>query len=98
MQNPYSENQLVEQPAIALLKEIGWYTQDCSNEFEDNSEIRTGREAKLEVLLTDRPRAMLERFNPDAPEHAIESAIEELMQSRKVRKCYLCYSKTVSAS
>ena len=45
--NPYSENQLVEQPAIALLKEIGWQTQDCLNEFEYDIDIRTGREAKI---------------------------------------------------
>ena len=66
--NPYSENQLVEQPAIALLKEMGWHTQDCSNEFESDIEIRTGREAKSEVVLTDRLRAALERLNPDTTE------------------------------
>ncbi len=82
--NPYSENQLVEQPAIALLKEIGWYTQNCSNEFEYDIEIRTGREAKSEVVLTDRLRAALERLNPDATEDAIDTAIEELTQSRRV--------------
>ncbi|MDE0483329.1 MAG: type I restriction endonuclease subunit R [Candidatus Poribacteria bacterium] len=84
MQNRYSEDQLVEQPAIALLKEIGWQTQDCLNEFEYDSEIRTGREAKSEVVLTDRLRAALERLSPDAPEDAIDAAIEELTQSRKV--------------
>ena len=82
--NPYSENQLVEQPAIALLKEMGWHTQDCSNEFESDIEIRTGREAKSDVVLTDRLRAALERLNPDATEDAIDAAIEELTQSRAV--------------
>ena len=84
MQNPYSEDQLVEQPAIALLKEIGWYTQDCSNEFEYDIEIRIGRETKSDVVLTDRLRAALERLNPDATEDAIDAAIEELTQSRAV--------------
>ena len=84
MQNPYSEDQLVEQPAIALLKEIGWYTQDCSNEFEYDIEIRIGRETKSDVVLTDRLRAALERLNPDAPGDAIDAAIEELTQSRAV--------------
>ena len=82
--NPYSENQLVEQPAIALLKEIGWYTQDCSNEFEYDIEIRIGRETKSDVVLTDRLRAALERLNPDATEDAIDAAIEELTHSRAV--------------
>ncbi len=84
MQNPYSEDQLVEQPAIALLKEIGWYTQDCSNEFEYDIEIRIGRETKFDVVLTDRLRAALERLNPDATEDAIDAAIEELTHSRAV--------------
>ena len=84
MQNPYSENQLVEQPAIALLKEMGWHTQDCSNEFEYDIEIRTGREAKSEVVLTDKLRAALERLNPNAPSDAIDAAIEELTHSRAV--------------
>ncbi len=84
MQNPYSENQLVEQPAIALLKEIGWQTQDCSNEFEYDSQTRTGRETKSEVVLTDRLREALERFNPNIPSDALNAAIEELTQSRAV--------------
>ena len=82
--NPYSENQLVEQPAIALLKEIGWQTQDCLNEFEYDIDIRTGREAKSEVVLIDRLRSALERLNPDATRDAIDAAIEELTQSRAV--------------
>ena len=82
--NPYSENQLVEQPAIALLKEIGWQTQDCLNEFEYDIDIRTGREAKSEVVLIDRLRSALERLNPDATRDAIDAAIEEFTQSRAV--------------
>ena len=84
MQNPYSENQLVEQPALALLKEIGWHTQDCSNEFEYDIEIRTGRETKSDVVLTDRLRKALERLNPNAPSDAINAAVEKLTQSRAV--------------
>lgn len=84
MQNLYSENQLVEQPEITLLKELGWQTQDCLNEFEYDSQTRTGREAKSEVVLTDRLRAALERLNPDATGDAITTAIEVITQSRAV--------------
>ncbi|MXV78744.1 type I restriction endonuclease subunit R [Candidatus Poribacteria bacterium] len=84
MQNPYSEDQLVEQPAIALLKEIGWQTQECLNEFEYDSQIQTGREAKSEVVLTDRLRAALARLNPNIPSDAITTAIEVITQSRAV--------------
>ena len=30
----YSENSLVEQPAIALFGELGWETASCFHEFE----------------------------------------------------------------
>lgn len=84
MPNPYSEDQLIEQPAINLLKELGWHHQNCTNEFRDGNESRIGRETKSEVVLTDRLRAMLKRLNPNAPNDAIEDAIEVLTQSRAV--------------
>ena len=39
---------------------------------------------KSEVVLTDKLRSALERLNPDATEDAIDAAIEELTQSRRV--------------
>ena len=81
MQNPYSEDQLVEQPAIALLAEMGWETLDCYNEF-DQGISPLGRENRGEVVLTGRLRAALERLNPDASSAAIDDAIEELTHSR----------------
>ena len=63
MQNPYSENQLVEQPAIGLLEEMGWHHQNCTNEFQYSNESLTGRETKSQVVLTDRLRTALVRLN-----------------------------------
>ena len=54
MQNPYSEDQLVEQPAIALLAEMGWETLDCQSEFDRGGGSPLGREHKSEVVLTMR--------------------------------------------
>ena len=81
MQNSYSEDQLVEQPAIALLAEMGWETMDCFDEFDQGSSP-LGRGNRGEVVLTRRLRAALERLNPDASREAIEGAIEELTYSR----------------
>ena len=81
MQNPYSEDQLVEQPAIALLAEMGWETMDCFDEFNQGSSP-LGRENSGEAVLTTRLRAALERLNPDASSEAIDGAIEELTLSR----------------
>ena len=81
MQNQYSEDLLVEQPAIDLLEEMGWETLDCYDEF-DQGISPLGRENRGEVVLTTRLRAALERLNPDASSEAIEGAIEELTYSR----------------
>ena len=81
MQNPYSEDQLVEQPAIALLAEMGWETLDCYGEF-DQGNSPLGRENRGEVVLKTRLRAALERLNPGASSEAINNAIEELTYSR----------------
>ena len=81
MPNPYSEDQLVEQPAIALLEDLGWETLDCYAEI-DQGASPLGREHRGEVVLTMRLRAALERLNPDASFAAVNAAIEELTKSR----------------
>ena len=84
MPNPYSEDQLIEQPAITLLENMGWHHQNCIDEFQYTNESLIGREIKSQVVLTDRLRTALERLNPDEPSDAIDSAIETLTQSRSV--------------
>ena len=82
MQNPYSEDQSVEQPTIALLAEMGWETLDCYGEFDQGGGSALGREHKGEVVLITRLRAALERLNPDASNTAIDEAIGVLTRSR----------------
>ena len=82
--NLYSEDQLIEQPAIQLLEEIGWETLNCQNEFEQAEESPLGRQTRSEVVLTARLETALKRFNPTATDDAIAKAVEELTQSRAV--------------
>ena len=84
MRNPHSEDKLIEQPAIALLAEMGWETMDCFHEFEGAGGSPLGRETKSEVVLTARLRPALEGLNPDAHSDAIDLAVEELTRSRSV--------------
>lgn len=77
----YTEDSLVEQPAIALLGELGWETIDTYNEF-DYGASPLGRETKAEVVLTSRLCPALKRLNPDAPDEAIDQAVEELTRDR----------------
>ena len=83
MQNPYSEDQLIEQPAISILENIGWHTQNCLNEFQSYYQINN-RQSKSEVVLTDRLKEAIQRLNPDTPPDAINQAIDILTQSRAV--------------
>ena len=80
--NPYSEDQLIEQPAIGLLTEIGWETLNCYSEFEQAEGSPLGRQTKSEVVLTSRLRPALAQLNPDATEDTITKAIEQLTDSR----------------
>ena len=84
MQKKYSEDQLVEQPAIALLAGMEWETMDCYNEFDQGGGSPLGRENRGEVVLVRRLCAALKRLNPDASSEAIGAAIEELTRSRAV--------------
>ncbi|KAF5418252.1 MAG: type I restriction enzyme, R subunit [Candidatus Methanocomedens sp.] len=83
MVNDYSEDNLVEQPAIALFAGLGWETENCFYEkFGENSTY--GRETSSEVVLLPRLRSALERLNPALPKEAIELAIEELVRDRSI--------------
>ena len=62
----YTEEQLVEQPAIQLFKELGWTTVWALEEtFGATGTLL--RETKGEVALGSRLRAALERSPPSAP-------------------------------
>jgi type I restriction enzyme R subunit len=77
----YSEDALVERPAIALLAALGWETVNAYGEF-DHGASTLGREIKAEVILIPRLRTAIQRLNPDAPPEAINQAIEELTRDR----------------
>lgn len=78
----YSEDALVEQPAIALFAAMEWETANGFHEFDQAGSSLLGREAKSEVVLEGRLRPVLERLNPDLPAKAFDQAIEELIRDR----------------
>ena len=77
----YTEDALVERPAIALLAELGWQTVNAYSEF-DHGASTLGRETRSEVILTARLRPALQRLNPNMPPEAIDQAIEQLTRDR----------------
>lgn len=77
----YTEDQLVEQPAIGLFADLGWQTVSAMEEtFGANGTL--GRETKGEVVLTVRLRAALVRLNPAMPAEAINNAIDDIARDR----------------
>ena len=81
MAHAYTEDQLVEQPAIGLFVELGWQTVSAMEEvFGPGGTL--GREMSGEVVLAPRLRAVLERLNPQMPAEAITSALDALTRDR----------------
>ncbi|HEY7341339.1 MAG TPA: type I restriction endonuclease subunit R [Ktedonobacterales bacterium] len=77
----YTEDALVEQPTIALLKQLGWQHINCFREtFGESGTL--GRETEGEVALVRRLRAALLKLNPTASAEAIAQAIAELTRDR----------------
>ena len=60
----YTEDALIEQPAIALFSELGWDTADC---YEETfwSQGTLGREISSGVVLIPHLRSAMERLNPE---------------------------------
>ena len=77
----YTEDLLVEQPAIALFAELGWSTVSAMDETPGASSI-LGHEISGEVFLLPRLRQALTRLNPQLPAEAITSAVDELTRDR----------------
>lgn len=77
----YTEDQLVEQPAIGLFSALGWQTVSAMEEtFGPGGTL--GRETKGEVVLIERLRAALITLNSSSPPEAVQSAIDELVRNR----------------
>jgi type I restriction enzyme R subunit len=81
MPHAYTEDQLVEQPAIGLFAELGWATVSASEETFGAAGT-LGRETKGEVVLVVRLREALARLNPQLPPEAIAAAVDELTRDR----------------
>ncbi|MGA2870672.1 MAG: type I restriction endonuclease, partial [Verrucomicrobiota bacterium] len=104
MPHAYTEDQLVEQPAIGLFAELGWQTVSALEEtFGPTGTLQ--RETKGEVVLVARLRAALERLNPALPSEAITAAVDELSRDRSAmslasanREVYLLLKEGIKVS
>lgn len=79
----YTEDELIEQPAINLFSDIGWLTLDCYSEVF-GEEGTLGRDNRSEVILVRELREALIKINPACTENEINLAIEEIVRDRSV--------------
>ena len=76
-----TEDELVEQPALRLLADLGW--EVISGFDEGLGPAGTlGRDTQAEVVLLHRLRDALRSVNPGLPDMAIEAAVERLTENR----------------
>ena len=85
----YTEDQLVELPAIGLFAELGWSAVSALEEtFGVTGTL--SRETKGDVVLVARLRAALERLNPALPREAITSANLGALPAVAAREMAIC--------
>lgn len=77
----YSEDTLIEQPAIALFASLGWVTGNLYVEWAGSSSSE-GRRTQQDVVLESRLWAALSKLNPDLPNEAIDLVVAELARDR----------------
>src|SRR5690348_5326458 len=84
--NTYTEDALIEQPAITLFQQLGWEYLNCYHErFGDPLDpIRStlGRETSQEVVLVRSVRRAISGLNPGRADEAREAAIEQVTRDR----------------
>ena len=81
MSHDYTERLLVEEPALALLREMGWGSACAENEtFGEGGTLE--RSTLSDVVLVPRLRAALTKLNPNLPEGGIDQAVDILSRNR----------------
>lgn len=82
----YTEDGLIEQPAINLFGQLDWQTVTCWEEtFAEEGQAEgqpIGRETRSDVILYSRLRSALTHINPDIPERILQEAIDEIARDR----------------
>ncbi|PML18342.1 type I restriction endonuclease subunit R [Vibrio breoganii] len=86
----YTEDALVEQPAINLFSELHWDTATCWDEvfgsLDDDhlagNPLFFGRETRNDVVLLARLKTVLLKLNPDVNTLVIQEAIDHIVRDR----------------
>jgi len=77
----YSEDHLIEQPAVSQMEKLGWQTADC---FRETFGARgsQGRETSNEVVFIARLLPALQKLNPQLAASPLQLAVAEITRDR----------------
>ncbi|MAY43515.1 MAG: DEAD/DEAH box helicase [Oceanospirillaceae bacterium] len=82
----YTEDGLIEHPAINLFGQLDWETVTCWEEtFGEEGKAegqQIGRETRSDVILYSRLRSALSHLNPEIPARILQEAIDEIARDR----------------
>lgn len=80
--NPFSEDNLVEQTVIKLIKEV-WADEACHiNAYSDENDLKLGREHQGEVVLKKHLIPALQKLNPGLSLDVLAQAVDEITRNR----------------
>jgi type I restriction enzyme R subunit len=79
----FSEDELVERPAVELLAELGWETVNAREEVLGPGGT-LGRGSRRDVVLEHRLLPALRALNPDASDATIEEAADTISRDRSL--------------
>jgi type I restriction enzyme, R subunit len=79
----FSEDELVERPAVELLAELGWETVNAWEEVLGPGGT-LGRSSRRDVVLEHRLLPALRALNPEAPDAALEEAAAAVSRDRSL--------------
>ena len=76
----YSEDNLIEQPAMDLFEELGWEVAMAYHTEGLGANSKFGRNSESELILEKYLRPALEKYNPNLPPQAYRAAIDLIKQ------------------
>ena len=82
MKSRFTEQELVEVPAIEVFEDLEWETVNAYYEVL-GPDGTLGRDNKSEVFLVGRLRRAIERLNPGMPADSIDQAVAEIAKPRR---------------
>ena len=86
MSKDYSEDQLIEQPAMDVFEVLGWETANVYEGESFGEDGTIGRESDKDSLLRFRFINAIKKLNPNLPRQAYELAYEEINSNDSTNK------------